>query len=146
MFPLNLLHMPVRVGRDTSLPGSCDGTSFTRYGRSALGAPSAFPQAGYPGIEAPSKDARNTGPTFVHPKVFHRISLDLDSQWNLGSRPRGHPGNLHQKTPSFPFRLSKRAEVQVSWRSHSTCLLHICFSGNFPRFTLFPETNQNRTF
>ena len=35
--------------------------------------------APYPGLEEPSKDARKIGPIFVHPNVFHRIYLDLDS-------------------------------------------------------------------
>ncbi len=92
--------MPVRVGGETSLPGPCEGTSFTGYGRSALGAPSAFPQAAYPGIEAPPKDARNTIPTFVHPETFHRISLDLGMIIHPRLKAPRDPGNLQSlKTP-----------------------------------------------
>ena len=67
--PVNPLHNHSEGWWDPSLPGSCEGTSSAMVG---IDAP-------YPGLEEPSKDARKAGPIFVHPNVFHRIYLDLDS-------------------------------------------------------------------
>ena len=133
MFPLNSLHMPVRVGGDPSLPGSCEGTSFTGYGRSALGAPSAFPQVAYPGIEAPSKEARNTGPTFVHPKKFHRISLDLGMiihPWLKAPRSPWSP--QCKNTLCLAIRLSKRAAFRWAVLDTQPAPFILLCQGSFP--------------